>query len=206
MWFSTRCPNRSATLALVLSIGLGVPALAGAADTQAGEPVSTGTQPNTPVAVHPQLAGSRLCGQATLRFLGFRIYTARLWAAPDCRADQILERPAVLELTYLRDFKASAIAERSVQEMRRSGGFSDAQAQRWQLEMQRVFPDIKAGDRLTGHHLQGKGASFWHNGQAVGQVADADFARQFFGIWLAPTTSQPAMRLTLLGLSEQAKP
>lgn len=39
---------------------------------------------------------------------------------------------------------------------------------------------------------------FLVNGKAVGEVADAEFAQRFFGIWLAPTTSEPQLREALL--------
>jgi len=150
---------------------------------------------------HPQLPGSRLQGEATLRYFGLRVYHARLWALPDFRSGQSVEQPMVLELEYLRDLKGDAIAERSLQEMQRAGPMAPAQAQRWLAEMQRIFPDVKAGDRISGQHLPGQGARFWHNGRLLGQVDDPSFARLFFGIWLAPTTSEPGMRVALLGLA-----
>ena len=150
---------------------------------------------------HPQLPGSRLQGEATLRYFGLRVYHARLWTLPDFRSGQSVEQPMVLELEYLRDLKGDAIAERSLQEMQRAGPIPEAQARRWLAEMQRIFPDVKAGDRISGQHLPGQGARFWLNGQAMGQVDDPAFARLFFGIWLAPTTSEPGMRVALLGLA-----
>ncbi len=162
---------------------------------------------NTPSAGHNaastvaplQLPGSRLQGEATLRFFGLRVYHARLWTRPDFRPERFIEQPAVLELEYLRDFKGSAIAERSLQEMGRAGGFSESQASSWLADMRRIFPDVKNGDRLTGLYEPGVGARFWYNGQPAGAVADPEFGRLFFGIWLAPSTSEPAMRLALLG-------
>ena len=150
---------------------------------------------------HPQLPGSRLQGEATLRYFGLQVYHARLWTLPDFRSSQSVEQPMVLELEYLRELKGQAIAERSLQEMQRAGPIPEAQAQRWLAEMQRIFPDVKAGDRISGQHLPGQGARFWLNGQAMGQVDDPAFARLFFGIWLAPTTSEPGMRVALLGLA-----
>ena len=149
----------------------------------------------------PQLAGSRLQGEATLRFWGLRVYHARLWTLPDFRHSNAVEQPLELELEYLRELKGQAIAERSLQEMQRAGPIPEAQAQRWLAEMQRIFPDVKAGDRISGQHLPGQGARFWHNGRLAGQVDDPAFARLFFGIWLAPTTSEPDMRVALLGLA-----
>jgi Chalcone isomerase-like len=156
----------------------------------------------TSALAHPQLPGSRLQGEATLRYFGFRVYHARLWTLPDFRASQSAEQPLVLELEYLRNLQGSAIAERSLKEMQRGGRFTDAQAQRWLAGMQRIFPDVKAGDRISGQHLPGQGARFWLNGRPAGQIDDADFARLFFGIWLSETTSEPDMRRVLLGQND----
>lgn len=206
MWCSTpshaepavRAQTPPLAPALILTVGLavGVSALA-----NTPEPAATSNTPITamPSGGHPQLPGSRLQGEATLRYFGLRVYHARLWTLPEFRSRQPSEQPLVLELEYLRQLKGSAIAERSLQEMRRAGPMPEAQARRWLAEMQRIFPDVKAGDRITGQHLPGQGARFWRNGRAVGQVDDADFGRLFFGIWLAPTTSEPDMRLALLG-------
>jgi hypothetical protein len=149
----------------------------------------------------PQLPGARLQGEATLRFWGLRVYHARLWTLPDFRHSAPVEQPLVLELEYLRELKGQAIAERSLQEMQRAGPIPEAQAQRWLAEMHRIFPDVKAGDRISGLHLPGQGARFWHNGRQTGQIDDPTFARLFFGIWLAPSTSEPEMRQSLLGIT-----
>ena len=150
---------------------------------------------------HPQLPGSRLQGEATLRFFGLRVYHAKLWTLPDFKSGQSTEQPLVLELEYLRELRGKAIAERSLQEMQRAGPIVESQGRRWLNEMERIFPDVKAGDRISGHHMPGQGARFWYNGRLTGQVDDPAFARLFFGIWLAPTTSEPGMRVALLGLT-----
>ena len=157
-------------------------------------------------AAHPQLPGSRLRGEGKLRFLGLGIYQARLWTSPSFRADQALDHPVVLELTYLRDFEGDTIAQRSLDEMRRAGPLSEAQAQRWLAAMQRLFPNVRSGERVTGMHQPGQGASFWVDGRPLGEIADPEFGRRFFGIWLAPSTSQPGLRLSLLGLATSSSP
>ena len=62
---------------------------------------------------------------------------------------------------------------------------------------------MRAGDRITGVHLPGEGARFFVNGRLQGELRDADFARLFFGIWLSPRTSEPALREALLGLGSR---
>jgi hypothetical protein len=133
-----------------------------------------------------------------LRVWGFEVYDARLWTPAGFRHSQYAQHPFALELQYLRRLEGSAIASRSIDEMRRVGSFTDAQAQSWQSAMRELFPDVRQGDRITGINLPGVGAEFWVNGQRVGLVKDATFARLFFGIWLDERTSEPKMRAQLL--------
>lgn len=148
---------------------------------------------------HPQLPESRLQGKATMRYWGMEIYHARLWTLPSFSVGIAGDQPVVLELEYLRSLNGNAIAERSLKEMLRAAAVSDSQAKKWLDEMKAIFPDVKSGDRLTGQHIPGQGAVFWYNGRQIGQIDDADFARLFFGIWLSPNTSEPEMRMALLG-------
>ncbi len=144
------------------------------------------------------LAGTRLAGQGLLRFWGLEVYQASLWVGPGFRSESFANQPFALELEYRRAFKASAIAERSILEMRRLGAFSEAQAQRWQRALQAALPDVSPGDRIVGLHRPGQGARFEQGGRLLGEVADPEFARLFFAIWLSPGTSGPALREALL--------
>ncbi|GAB3184421.1 chalcone isomerase family protein [Hydrogenophaga aquatica] len=146
----------------------------------------------------PPLPGARLAGQGLLRVWGFEVYRARLWIGPGFDASDHGAAPLALELEYLRNFEASAIARRSIQEMRRQQPLSDEQARRWQRALESVLPDVKAGDALTGLYRPGEGAVFLQGQRVLGEVADPLFARLFFGIWLSPATSEPALREALL--------
>ena len=155
--------------------------------------------PNAPAELTAELPGARLQGQGRLRFMGLRIYEARLWiAAPGLGVDWALS-PLALELLYARGLDGSRIAERSLAEMQRQGEIEAGKAARWLAAMKQIFPDVQAGERLTGVHLPGLGARFFVNGQLKGDVRDAEFARLFFGIWLSPRTSEPSLRDALLG-------
>ena len=144
------------------------------------------------------LPQSRLVGQGRLTYWGLQIYDARLLAATGFNAALLTTHPFALELAYLRDFSNRDIAERSIAEMRRAGNFSEAKAKAWVADMLRVLPNVKKGDQLTGLHRPGVGASFFVNGQASGEILDAEFAQLFFGIWLSPKTSEPPLRSALL--------
>jgi glucose/arabinose dehydrogenase len=140
-------------------------------------------------AVRAGVAQPVLAGQGRLTFLGLSVYDARLWVGPAFEAGGFANHPFVLELAYLRGLQGAQIARRSVEEMRRSGPLPDEQASRWEA----------AGDRIAGVHRPGRGAVFLVNGKPAGEIADPEFARRFFAIWLAPTTSEPALRAALLG-------
>lgn len=137
-----------------------------------------------------------------MRFLGMRIYEISLWSPEPVAAERWATQPLALSLRYARSLKGRLIAERSLEEKRRQGEISAAQAERWLAAMTAAFPDVGDGDRLTGLHEPGQGASFWFNGASRGRVADPLFSERFFGIWLSPQTSEPGLRGKLLGLAE----
>lgn len=147
----------------------------------------------------PELAGLQLRGQGRMRYFGLSVYDARLWSAEPVDAARWAEQPLTLELQYARSLVGREIAKRSLAEMRRQASIDQAQAQAWLAEMEAAFPDVKAGDRISGQYEPGAAAGFFFNGQPRRRIADARFARLFFGIWLSPQTSEPALREQLLG-------
>ena len=157
-----------------------------------------------PAEVATELPGARLQGSGQLKFMMLSIYNARLWVGPGFDAAQFDRAPLALELVYARKLYGKLIAERSLEEMRRAGGVGEAQAARWLAALTTVIPDVKDGDRLTGVQRPGESAAFFFNGRAAGALRDADFTRRFFGIWLAPTTSEPRLRQQLIGGAQRA--
>ena len=164
---------------------------------------STWAQSSVPSEVASELPGAQWTGAARLRFFGLSVYDSKLWVANGFKASIYPQHAFALELSYLRALKGNLIAERSLKEMRRVGSISAEQESRWLKGMQAAFPDVNEGDRIVGLHTPGVGARFWHNGQARAAVADPEFSRYFFGIWLSDTTSEPQLRS---GLLERATP
>lgn len=189
-----RLALRWGTASALFGLGL-VPTPGAAADST----LATGA--NLPAELMRALPGAQALGSARLRFLGLDIYEARLWASSGFQAGAYARNPFALELVYFRSLSGKLIAERSLKEMRRQESLSPAQEQSWMDAMLQSFADVKTGDRFTGLHLPGVGASFWHNGQGRPAVRDADFSRLFFGIWLSDATSEPQLRANLLALA-----
>jgi Chalcone isomerase-like len=156
-------------------------------------------QPGAPVEVLAEMPGARLQGSGRLRFLGFSVYDIRLWATQPVSAAAVASLPLALEIEYARALVGVKIAERSLDEMRRQATIAADVAERWLAQMTTLFPDVQAGDRLTGKQRPGEATRFFFNGKLVGEVRDAEFTKLFFGIWLSPRTSEPALREALLG-------
>lgn len=153
-----------------------------------------------PSFVQQALPAAALLGQGQMRFLGLRIYDARLWVGPQFKAADFGDHPLALELKYHRAFKGTAIAQRSIEEIRRQGELAPALAQRWQKVLTALLPDVQPGDRLTGLYQPGQGMQLWRGELLLGSIDDAELARSFFAIWLSPRTSEPGLRSALLAL------
>jgi hypothetical protein len=149
--------------------------------------------------LRPLLGNPRLVGEHRFTYWGFDVYHASLWANnTSFAANDWASQRLVLELRYLRDFQGRDIAQRSITEMQGQRALSAEQSQVWLQTLQSLLPNVRSGEVITGIYLPESGAQFLHQGKAVGEIRELEFARRFFGIWLSPQTSQPLLRQQLL--------
>jgi Chalcone isomerase-like len=152
-----------------------------------------------PMMVNSAHPGLKPLGDGHLRVLLFDVYDATLYVSGDkWSQDQLF----ALDLRYLRTLNGKDIAERSITEMKGQGFNDPAVLKRWGEEMARIFPDIKAGDRIVGVSIPGGGARFYNDQKLLGSVSDPEFSKAFFAIWLSERTSEPSLRRKLLKLPE----
>lgn len=187
---------------LLWSLGIGMFAF----DAQGQEQKNVSESANTmtitsaylsiPEFVQTHIPTARMVGQSRLKMYFFKIYDATLYA-PNGQFDQT--QPFALSLGYLRDFDGADIAQRSIDEMRDLGYRDTAQLAQWLIQMELSFPNIIAGDVLTGVVDEQQHTRFYFNGKPTHTVADPEFTQAFFAIWLDSKTSQPKMRIQLLG-------
>jgi hypothetical protein len=173
--------------AAALALAAACAAVAPAALAQVGPPL--------PTLVMAELPSLKRLGEGRLRFLGIHVYDSSLWVTGPFGFD----RPFALDIRYAMTIKGRDLSQRSIKEMKGLGFTDPEKLGRWEASMDRVFPDIKPGDRLVGIHVPGKEARFYSNDRLLGAVADPEFARAFFGIWLDEKTSEPKLRAKLLG-------
>lgn len=193
----------SATCVVLYGIAVQVTAQPVAKASSAGSAVASQPAASAaPPEVLATLGPVSLQGQQQFRWLGFRVYRIRLWSLQTVPAQRYARHAFALELQYDRSFKGADIAERSIDEMADLAQFDDTRREQWLDFMRRAFPDVQEGDRLTGVNDPSGTVTFYFNGRQTATLQDAEFARLFFGIWLAPETSEPEMRQALLGLAQ----
>ena len=132
-------------------------------------------------------------GSGEMRWFGLALYDATLYVA----GKEVERAPLALHLRYRRDIPRERLVQASIDEMRRLGADA-AQLKRWEVDLKRVFPDVVSGDSITGIRLPGQGVRFFYRDVASGDIADPEFGRWFFAIWLDPRAHSPALRERLL--------
>lgn len=137
------------------------------------------------------LAGLKPWGSGQFRRFGLLVYEATLWAG-----DDPARPPLALRLDYRRHIEGRAIADASVNEMRRFVA-DDSLLPAWGEQMRRIFPDVRPGDHLLGVYRP-DAARFYQEERLLGVIAMPGFAEAFFAIWLDARTSAPELRAALL--------
>ncbi len=179
------------------AIGLTTAAHANLQDTP--KPSATASASAASDSVRAALRGTpRLVGQHRFTYWGFEVYDASLWSSNAFVPEAWAKQRLVLELRYLRDFNGADIAQRSIDEIHGQRALTTAQKQIWLAALERLIPNVRKGERLSGVYSPDKGMQLLHQDRLVGEVADIELAQRFFGIWLAPETSQRQLRQQLL--------
>ena len=149
----------------------------------------------------------QLMGTGALRFFGFKAYDAHLWNSGPAAAGAnpfTAKGLYALEIVYNTGIKAEEIVNVSLVEMARLRKLSEAQVKSWTLEMQRTFPSVVTGDRLTGLHVPKVGTRFFFNSRLISEINDPAFGDAFFAIWLDEGTKRADLRKQLLGQTTAA--
>ncbi len=152
-----------------------------------------------PAYIARDIVDARPAGRGKLTWFGLHIYDARLYV-PERGIDvtDLGSQRFALALTYARPVDGKAIAERSRDEIVKLGLGSQEQRITWLREMAAIFPDVDAGQTLSGLHLADGTTRFYLDGRLIGRIDDRAFGSAFFAIWLDPRTSVPKLRNELL--------
>ena len=138
----------------------------------------------------------KLVGEGRLKVLFWSVYDSSLYTADG--AYNSGQHPLRLEIKYLLNIDADDLVARTRQEWQFQN-LRHPRQQQWLDRLQALWPDINARDVLSLQIDERHHSSFSLNGEVLGRIEDEDFSRQFLAIWLAQETSQPDLRLALIG-------
>ena len=144
-------------------------------------------------------------GEAQLTWFVFDIYKSRL-KAPGGQysvSSDVSPHPFALEINYQRDISKEQLLDVTDEQWQKLG-FTESYRQKWCLELDTMFPNIKKGDELTyltdgktGQLIYRKAGSEPY--KTVGYVKDERLNDAFLSIWLSPKTEFPKLRKQLIG-------
>ncbi|HSN17117.1 MAG TPA: chalcone isomerase family protein [Gammaproteobacteria bacterium] len=159
-------------------------------------PAGASEAPALPAEVAREAPGLHELGAGKLTFLFWKIYDIALYASG---AQWQPQRPYALAVVYARGFTGAEIADEGVRQMRRLGYADGRDLERWRADMLQAFPGVAPGDRVAAVWLPPGDLQVYIDDKMTAEFKDPAFATAFFGMWLDPRTSEPALRRALLG-------
>ena len=178
-------PGRSGVAALATLLLLALAADGGVRDARAAEIEDV----EFPDAVEVGEDRLPLVGLGLLRYPAFfRGYVGALYLPRDAgREDVLADGPRAFELYYFWDIPGRFLGEKAEEHLKETLPAERLEALRPRLErLHSLFRDIAVGDRYRLVYRPGEGTTVLHNGEEIATILGADFARDYFGIWLGP--------------------
>ena len=142
-----------------------------------------------------------LHGLGLLRYrVFFRGYVGGLYLPENVPASRTLEDvPKALELYYFWDIEGRFFGEAADELLEQNHPPERVAAIRERLDrLNTLYRDVKVGDRYRLTYVPGEGTTLSHNGKALGTIPGADFAADYFGIWLGAKPLNNAFRDQML--------
>ncbi len=143
-----------------------------------------------------------LSGVGVLKYLGFiRIYNGAFYLPQGVKGkDALLDVPKRLEVEYLRSFKAEDFGTATIAGMRKNVDPDTFTRLESRIDKHnRLYPDIKNGDRVSLTYSPSVGTEVAVNGVTKGIIPGADFAKALFSLWLGDKPFDASFKRALLG-------
>lgn len=141
-----------------------------------------------------------LRGEGLLRFKRILpVYDAALYLPPGTRAPFEADTPMRLEVVYRVGTEAIRFARAGQEVLARN--FPAEQLATIETRLARInalYPDPRRGDRCSITYIPGVGTELRFNGEQLGIIEGAEFARMYFSIWLGEDPASPRLRRDLL--------
>lgn len=178
----------------------------------APSPALAAPQEGPPTEIAFAIHDAQPYGAGKYSVLFITAYDAQLWTDAQSWS---MDAPFAVTLRYHMSFSSDYLISRMLREMRHvNPSLTDADIARYRAAMG-FFAPAASGDEMTMLYLPAQPAKsengksepamseavwFFKNGSPTGKISEPGFARDFFGVWLSPNTSDPDLRASLLKL------
>lgn len=157
-------------------------------------------------------------GSAKFSVLFWDIYQSKLFTSSGRFPNEDKEHVVLFEIEYLRDIAKTDLIDKTIEQWQHIG-LQEKDYQHYVAQLEAIWPDIVAGDKLSLLIGDNK-SSFFFNQQKIGTIIEQSspntyqetsenmsmtgasntaFGKTFIDIWLSEKTSQPNLRQQLLG-------
>lgn len=136
-------------------------------------------------------------GETTFSILFWDLYKSRLMTTSGKYPVDITSDKVLFTISYLADISSNDLINRTVDQWEHLGIQSERYTS-YLPKLKGMWPDIKEGDSLSLLIDQGRSV-FYFNQQYIGVINPSEFGQIFLAIWLSENTSEPNLRLELLG-------
>jgi len=136
-------------------------------------------------------------GSATFTFLFWDIYSSKLFTTSGVFPLQSENDKLLYEIEYFKAISAKNLVDKTVEQWQHLG-YEASRYTPYLNKLQRIWPDIKPGDKLT-FVMNNMNSAFYYNKRLVGVIGNMEFGPLFLDIWLSEKTSEPELRQALLG-------
>jgi len=140
-------------------------------------------------------------GEGEMSFLFWTLYHAELYV--DELPYQQDDYPKLLKIEYFKNINKDDLLN-ATKEQWQHIGINESLITDWLAQLKNIWPDIYEGDQLI-IYVNGEGQSIFYSDisdvstQELGVINDQYFGPAFLDIWLSEKTSEPELRVKLLG-------
>jgi hypothetical protein len=138
-------------------------------------------------------------GETTFSILFWDLYKSNLQTTSGKYPIESNNDKLIYKINYLADISGKDLIERTVEQWQHLG-INPKTYQAYLPILEKIWPDIEEGDTLSLFVSNNK-SFFYFNNDLIGEVEQQEFSQIFLDIWLSENTSEPDLRLELLGIN-----
>jgi hypothetical protein len=136
-------------------------------------------------------------GSSLFTYFIWDIYQSKLLTTSAQYPVQYISDSVLYEIKYFKPISATKLVEKTAEQWQHLG-YSATRYEGYLSTLKIMWPDIKPNDTLT-LVIKNQKSAFYYNKKLIGVIASKDFGVMFLDIWLSENTSEPELRLALLG-------